>query len=122
MKYLFLIVVIVTTTSCYIDPIELDDDFDCVADYWVGNWEYQSTNDVVLDSIPDLEIIISNDQLMGDIIINNQYFNIKTIAGCTAGERSPLLDITYELKNENELHRKSSAFIFFGLVSIYKRE
>lgn len=109
-------------SACAIDSVNLKNEVDCVATSFVGTWEYQSTNGVVLDSITDIEITLSDDKSSGDIKINGLYLRIKSALGCTAGEVSGLLDESYELQSDSELHKRTTALVIFGSVSIYKKE
>lgn len=104
------------------EPVEPDDNLDCQTSSFVGIWVYQSTNGTVLDSIPDIEIRLSDDERRGDLLLDGRYTDIKTVSGCQLGEVSGLLDVTYELVSENTLHKKSTAFLLFGSTTEYKRQ
>lgn len=80
--------------SCLIEPVDLDNDVNCVTSSFVGHWRYHSANGAVLDSMPDIEMIKIEDESCGDKIIDGRYFDIKSALGCTVGEASVLLDET----------------------------
>ena len=122
MKNIFIAFIMIFISSCATDPVDLDNDVDCSADSFVGLWKYQSTNGVVLDSMPDIEIIKTDDESRGDIIIDGVYYDIKPALGCTAGEVSGLIDVTYELVSDNELHKKTTTLVIFGSTSIYMKK
>lgn len=117
-----LLLVALGLTACVVEPPEVDPDVDCQPSSFIGIWEYQSTNGTVLDSIPDIEIKLSDDARRGDLMLNGRYTNIKTLSGCMLGEVSGLLDVRYELVSENTLHKRSTAFLLFGSITEYKRQ
>lgn len=108
--------------SCVLDPIENDNILECEVDSFIGEWEYHSTDGVVLDSIPDLLIELSDNDLLGDILINENYLNIKTIQGCTAGNFSGIIDINYELISSDQISRRASYFYAFGSTDLYTKK
>lgn len=120
MKY-FCIFFIISLSSCVIESSDLTNDVKCTPEAFVGVWEYQSTGNIVKDSVPDIVITLSDDPTR-DIQINSTYHYVKAVGNCTSGDLSGLLDVTYELVNADELHRRNSVFIFFGSVDIYKRK
>lgn len=124
MKKLILVVVGVMTllTSCLTEPLEKENEVNCVANSFEGLWKYHSTNGVKLDSIPDVEIAISDDKSRGDLLIDGRYFYIKPAVGCTAGSLSNSFGVTYELVDENQLKKRTSVFYVFGSTDLYTKD
>ena len=122
----FPVVILIITlllTSCTLEPIDLENEIECSPMGFVGDWQYQSTNGTVLDSIPDISIRLSDDLDIGDILVDSLYYlDVKASAGCTAGEVSGLLDLTFELRPNNTLIKRTGVLLFFGSTEVYKRQ
>jgi hypothetical protein len=108
-------------TNCTIQPTHLDNNIECTPSNFVGEWKYQSTNGVILDSIPDITITLSDDVIFGDIQIDGQYYFVKSISSCIAGDQSGILDQTYELISNDELVKRTTVLVAFGSTNLYKR-
>lgn len=108
--------------SCFQEPIDLENEVECIVENFVGSWEYVSTDGVRLDSIPDLEIILSNDPKQGDVQINKTYWSVDSSVGCKLGKNTRLLDTTYELRTINEIRKRNSVLLIFGRTDIYRRK
>ena len=122
MRIIIIAIVTISLFSCNVEPTELENEVNCIPASFVGQWEYQSTNGVELDSIPDIEIQLSDDEMRGELLIDGRYSNVKSVTGCTSGDISGLLDVVYELKSIDELYKRTTAFVLFGSTSVYKRE
>lgn len=121
-KFILFLFIGIGFAACVVEPVGTNEDIDCQTSSFVGIWEYQSTNGTVLDSIPDIEIKLSDDPSRGDLMLDGRYTDIKTLSGCMLGEVSGLLDVRYELVSENTLHKRSTAFLLFGSITEYKRQ
>lgn len=118
-----ILIITLSFTSCLQEPIDLENHVECSPEAFVGVWEYQSTNGTVLDSIPDITISLAENREDADIFVDSLlYYDVRSYPGCTAGDVSGLLDLTYELKSNNELVRKSSFLVVFGGTDLYTRK
>ncbi|MEZ4960089.1 MAG: hypothetical protein R2830_09780 [Saprospiraceae bacterium] len=123
MRYIVLLIIAFPfLPGCVQEPVDIDNAIECIPDSFVGVWEYQSTDGIVLDSIPDIIIELSNAEKQGDLLINGRYHYINTVAGCTAGDASSLLNVTYELSSTDELHKRTNVLLFFGSTDVFKRK
>ncbi len=122
-RNLFIIALLVFSLwSCILDRPELDTELSCTPEAFVGEWAYQSTDGIVLDSIEDLTITLSDNLSAGEIQVNRRYYFVKPTGGCVAGRFSGLLDQTYELRSDDVLVRLTTVFLFFGSVDLYERK
>ena len=122
MKYLIIIFIAFwILTGCIAEPLDIHNEVECLPSSFVGKWEYQSTDGVVLDSIPDIMIELSDEE-RSDLQIDGLHYNVKSLSSCTAGDLSGFLDVTYELKSGDELLKRTTIFLVLGFTSIYKRK